>query len=157
MKAQTYRPRVQNGTVARRHSRAATNRVASRRASEKVAVRDGSPVLWTIIAIGTVIAAGFLLALQSQLNIYQMGQKDAELKAEFHDMANRQRVETLRQQQALNDAENAVLAQQNGLLQPKLSRTEPAKTVAAPSRNVLKKVVKTKKPSTAPRGRQVRR
>lgn len=165
MKAQTYRPRVQNGQVARRQSRPATVRATaqsvgrrrggSSRVAEQAVTRSGARVLGTIIVIGTVIAAGFLLALQSQLNINQIGQKDAELKAEFYEMANRQRVETLRQQQALSDAEAAVLTQKNGLLQPRLSRGAPASREAAPraATPVIKvgkvvKVVKTRKASS---------
>ena len=166
MKAQTYRPRVQNGQVARRQSRPATDRATaqsvgrrrggSSRVAAQAVARDGSRVLWTIIVLGTVIAAGFLLALQSQLNINQIGHKDAELKAEFHEMANRQRVETLRQQQALSEAEAAVLTQKNGLLQPSLSRAAPASRQAAPRAATpagkVVKVVKTRK-ANSPRRR----
>ncbi len=149
MRAQTYRPRVQNGPIAKRRNRPATKKVSertstARRASSRarrgqVERRTGSRVLWSLMLIGALVAAGFLSALNSQISTYRLGQAEAELKAELDEIANRQRFDILEQQRALSPGESDRAARQMGLVQPSL---RPA---AAVKNQVVNQTPKTRK------------
>jgi hypothetical protein len=132
MKAQTYRPRIQNGTVAKRRGRTLVQKVSDRSARARRPARGksrreqerqpGSNVLWTLMCIGALVATGFVFALRSQMNAHQLGQAEAQLRAELEEIANRQRYEMLEQQRALSPREVIRAAKQAGLIQPKLNQ-----------------------------------
>jgi hypothetical protein len=130
-RGQAYRKQVRNGRVVVRQ--VVATRVGSRagrpgmRGDQGGAPTgsDGARVLWAVILLGTLIASGFILALQSEEQVYQLGRADANLKADFLDLANRQRVEESRLQEALDAAEREVLENRSRreVIQPSLQRT----------------------------------
>jgi len=114
-----YRPRVQNGPVAKRpavsrsvprNDGKAAKRTRSR-TREGAVVAEGATVLYAVIGIGLVLSAGFVFALRTQGRIHRLGIDDAKLKSELHEVANRQRSETLEQQKALHRADTTALLQ----------------------------------------------
>ena len=114
-----YRPRVQNGPVANRpavsrsvprNDGKAAKRARSR-TREGAVVSEGAMVLYAVIGIGLVLSAGFVFALRTQGRIHRLGIDDTKLKSELHEMANRQRSETLEQQKALHQADTTALLQ----------------------------------------------
>ena len=114
-----YRPRVQNGPVANRpavsrsvprNDGKAAKRARSR-TREGAVVSEGAMVLYAVIGIGLVLSAGFDFALRTQGRIHRLGIDDTKLKSELHEMANRQRSETLEQQKALHQADTTALLQ----------------------------------------------
>lgn len=118
-----YRPKVQNGQVA---SRRAVNRGVSRNgeqtakrgkslASEGTVAHEGTTVLYAVIGIGLLLSVGFISALMTQGRIYRLGIDDTKLKSELHEVANRQRAESLEQQKALHQADTAALLQPDAL------------------------------------------
>lgn len=146
MKTQRYRPRVQNGQIARRRVRSAgangskSSSNKSRAAGEprtrssgrrQASQAQGSNVLWTLIFVGAVVATGFVIGLHSQINAHQLGQAEAQLKSELDDISNRQRFEILDQRRALNPRESDRAAKQAGLVQPKLNQQGGAGGVKA--------------------------
>jgi len=114
-----YRPRVQNGPVANRpavsrsvprNDGKAAKRARSRK-REGAVVSEGATVLYAVIGIGLVLSAGFVFALRTQGRIHRLGIDDTKLKSELHEVANRQRSETLEQQKALHQADTTALLQ----------------------------------------------
>lgn len=132
MRAQTYRPRIQNGTVAKRRNRTVVTKIAGRRSSSRRSSsrrqkkeRQREPnVLLILMLIGAFVAAGFVLALRSQINSRHLGQAEAQLRGELDEIANRQRYEILEQQRALSPRESDRAARQAGLIQPRFNRPE---------------------------------
>lgn len=163
MKVQTYRPRIQNGHIAKRRGRAVAPKVKvsdrsspSRRSSSprRRGSKDrqrGSNILWILMFIGAFVAAGFIFALRSQINVHQLGQAEAQLKAELDEMANRQRYEVLEQQRALSPRESDRAAKQAGLIQPRLNQPNLKLTHAPIPRSEPDQVSKGKKESNIQR------
>ncbi len=121
-----YRPRVQNGPVANRpavsrsvprNDGKAAKRARSR-TREGAVVSEGATVLYAVIGIGLVLSAGFVFALRTQGRIHRLGIDDTKLKSELHEMANRQRSETLEQQKALHQADTTALLQPGPVIGP---------------------------------------
>lgn len=153
MRTAHYRPEVKNGQVrSRRVARASVSAGKSRpaggvdrraRGAERgtaengavrtaiagmsVAGRSGLMVMATIIVAGLVVGAGFVLALQTQNRIYRIGVDEARLKAQLHQISNRQRVESLAQEQVFNQVETMAL------VQPGLAAEAPRETAAVAS------------------------
>jgi hypothetical protein len=135
MRAQTYRPRVQNGTITKRPKRKVSSQAAERRASprrspqrgrrsHKRGRHEGSNLFMSLVLIGALVAAGFVFALRSQINARQLGQAELRLRNELDDIANRQRYEVLEQQRAMSLSESDRAAQQAGLIQPSFNQTK---------------------------------
>jgi hypothetical protein len=157
MRAQTYRPRVQNGTITKRSKRTVSSKVSERRASARRAPnrgrrsykrsrREGSNLFMTLVFIGALVAAGFVFALRSQINARQLGQAEMRLRSELDDIANRQRYEVLDQQRAMSLRESDRAAQQAGLIQPRFNQPKAQTKVRA------NRVAVSRNP--APRGKQ---
>lgn len=153
MRTAHYRPEVKNGQVrSRRVARASVSAGKSRPAGDvdrrargaergtaengavrtaiagmSVAGRSGLMVMATIIVAGLVVGAGFVLALQTQNRIYRIGVDEARLKAQLHQISNRQRVESLAQEQVFNQVETMAL------VQPGLAAEAPRETAAVAS------------------------
>lgn len=133
-KGHPYRKQVRNGPVVQRGSIASREGSRSRRSSSASSTgQDGSRVLWAVILLGGVVASGFLLALQSQGKVRRLGRQDAELKAEFHELAKQQRFEDDRRHRAIDEVQQKVLAHAaaRGLVQPALQRTALPSPIAA--------------------------
>lgn len=117
MRTAHYRPEVRNGQVkSRQAARTAVSVGKSRReelTSRRVLVagRSGFMVMTTIIVAGLVVGTGFVMALQTQNNIYRIGLDDARLKAQLHQISNQQRVESLEQERVINQVEKMALVQ----------------------------------------------
>jgi len=80
----------------------------------------GANVFWMLMLVGAFLACGFVFAMRSQINVYQLGQAEAQLKSELDEMANRQRYEMLQRERALNPRKIERAAKQAGLVQPGL-------------------------------------
>jgi hypothetical protein len=160
MRAQTYRPRVQNGTITKRSKRTVSSKASERRASARRAPnrgrrsykrsrREGSNLFMTLVFIGALVAAGFVFALRSQINARQLGQAEMRLRSELDDIANRQRYEVLDQQRAMSLRESDRAAQQAGLIQPRFNRLNQPK---AQTKDRANRVAVSR--DAAPRGKQ---
>lgn len=158
MRAQTYRPRVQNGSVVRRQTAATARKssakkaVAAKRAT--VAGRDqGSSVLWMLLLIGMIIAGIFIYSIRSQNKAIYLSQTESSLKKELGDLANRQRHEMVEQNAALKPDESFKAAVRSGLIQPSLTRQGVEKQ-QQPASPLIKKAKATEEDvSIAPRAR----
>lgn len=156
MRAQTYRPRVQNGSVVRRQTAATARKssakkaVAAKRAT--VAGRDqGSSVLWMLLLIGMIIAGIFIYSIRSQNKAIYLSQTESSLKKELGDLANRQRHEMVEQNAALKPDESFKAAVRSGLIQPSLTRQGVEKQ-QQPASPLIKKAKATEEDvSIAPR------
>jgi hypothetical protein len=85
-----------------------------------------------LICIGAFLGTGFVLAMRSQINAFQLARAEAQLRTELDEIANRQRYEILEQQRALNPRESDRAAKRAGLIQPSLKRQDsPKSTVQA--------------------------
>jgi len=138
MRTQRYLPRIQNGPVAKRHTRPgnssisksfAASKSSSRRNSNRAAARTsgrrsgagrGARVIWTMILIGTALAAGFVFALRSQINAHKLGQAEEQLRVKLDEYAGQQKFLMLDQQRALNTSESDRAGREGGLDQLKL-------------------------------------
>ena len=147
MRVQTYRTKIQNGVVSKRRNRPAISQSSKRpeRKRESGGARErgsgrskqthragasgkrrsrqrqrGSNVLWMLMIVGAVLACGFVFAMRSQINVYQLGQAEAQLKSELDEMANRQRYEMLERERALSPSKIDRAAKLAGLVQPGL-------------------------------------
>jgi hypothetical protein len=166
MRAQTYRPRVQNGTITKRPNRSVSSKASERRASTRRAPnrgrrsykrsrQEGSNLFMTLVFIGAFVAAGFVFALRSQINARHLGQAEMRLRSELDDIANRQRYEVLEQQRAMSLSESDRAAQQAGLIQPRFNQqkaqtkdqTKDRTNQVAVSRNVAPRSTKPRKES----------
>ncbi|MBK8316846.1 MAG: hypothetical protein IPL01_23670 [Acidobacteria bacterium] len=157
MRAQTYRPRVQNGSVVRRQT-AATARKSSAKKSvavkrATVAGRDqGASVLWVLLLIGMIIAGIFIYSIRSQNKAIYLSQTESSLKKELGDLANRQRHEMVEQNAALKPDESFKTAVRSGLIQPSLTRQGVEKQQQQQASPLIKKVKATEEDvSIAPR------
>lgn len=144
MRAQNYRPEIRNGSVAKRQTRSkvsavskafgvskSSSRSSTRASRSQRAARyrrhgseRGSRIMWTMIFIGTVLAAGFVLALRSQINAYQLGQAEEQLKAKLDEYAGQQRYLMLDQQRARSTGESDRAGKQAGLDQLRLNQPD---------------------------------
>ncbi len=128
MRAQTYRPRIQNGPVTKRRGGGGASKVAAKsrssrsRRSRKKTRQEGSNVLLMLMITGAIVAAGFVFALRSQINAHHISQAEAQLREELDEIANQQRYEILQQQRALSPRESDRKAREAGLVQPKLNQ-----------------------------------
>jgi hypothetical protein len=75
-----------------------------------------------MILIGTLLAAGFVMALRSQNNAYQLGQAEEELRARLDDYSNQQKYLMLDQQRARSASESAQAGKEAGLAQLRLNQ-----------------------------------
>ncbi|MBK7601558.1 MAG: hypothetical protein IPJ07_24755 [Acidobacteria bacterium] len=156
MRAQTYRPRVQNGSVVRRQTAATARKSSAKKAvavkRATVAGRDqGASVLWMLLLIGMIIAGIFIYSIRSQNKAIYLSQTESSLKKELGDLANRQRHEMVEQNAALKPDESFKTAVRSGLIQPSLTRqgVEKQQQQASP---LIKKVKATEEDvSIAPR------
>jgi len=73
-----------------------------------------------LMIVGALLACGFVFAMRSQINVYQLGQAEAQLKSELDEMANRQRYEMLERERALSPSKIDRAAKLAGLVQPGL-------------------------------------
>jgi hypothetical protein len=158
MRAQTYRPRVQNGTITKRSKRTVSSKASERRASARRAPnrgrqshrrsrREGSNLFMTLVLIGALVAAGFVFALRSQINARQIGQAEMRLRSELDDIANRQRHEVLEQQRAMSLSESDRAAHQAGLIQPRFNQSEASANQVAIPRTAASRSSKPRKES----------
>jgi hypothetical protein len=158
MRAQTYRPRIQNGPITKRSKRTASSKASERRAparrapnrgrrSYKRRQHEGSNLFLTLIFIGAFVAAGFVFALRSQISARQLGQAETKLKSELDDIANRQRYVVLEQQRAMSLNESDRAAQQAGLIQPRFNQPKAGTDQVAISRNAAPRGSKARKES----------
>lgn len=140
MKAQHSHPRVRSGSIAKRRTppiarEAARPSLARRR--RRAEQEQGTSVLWLLMMIGGVVAAGFIFALRSQHTVHQLDQAEAQLRNDLERIATYQRHLALEQQRALSVRESEQMAKQSGLIQPKLPashgapRPATAATIAA--------------------------
>ena len=145
MRVQTYRTKIQNGVVSKRRNRPAVSQASRRPVRKRESVKAGEKgsgkrvrrsgasgsrrgrqrqrganVFWMLMLVGAFLACGFVFAMRSQINVYQLGQAEAQLKSELDEMANRQRYEMLQRERALNPRKIERAAKQAGLVQPGL-------------------------------------
>jgi hypothetical protein len=140
MRAQTYRPRIQNGTVSKRNkstidSKASGRRGTSRHSSQparragrrqKNRREEGSNLFLTLVIVGALVATGFVFALRSQINARELGQAEQRLRSELDEIADQQRYDVLEQQRTMSLRESERAAQQAGLIQPRLNQPKDA-------------------------------
>jgi hypothetical protein len=162
MRARTYRPKVQNGTVTKRNrstgsakaSRSSADR--GRRQKNRREVREEGPNLFlTLVMVGALVAMGFVFALRSQINTRQLGQAEERLKGELDDIADQQRYDVLEQQRTMSLQESDRAAQEAGLIQPRFNQPEPkAKARTSQNeipRNATSRASRAKKENNNPR------
>jgi hypothetical protein len=156
MRARTYRPKVQNGTITKRSMRTVSAQASERRASARRAPnrerrssrrsrQEGSNLFMTLVLIGALVAAGFVFALRSQINARQVGQAEMRLRSELDDIANRQRYEILEQQRAMSLRESERAAQRAGLIQPRFNQPKASANGVSLSRNAAPRSSKSQK------------
>jgi hypothetical protein len=73
-----------------------------------------------LMLVGGFLACGFVFAMRSQINVYQLGQAETQLKSELDEMSNRQRYEMLERERALSPRKIDRAAKAAGLVQPGL-------------------------------------
>ena len=119
--------RIQNGPVTKRRTRKSVAKVSERggrsRKKKDQRGRQGSNIFWMLMLTGAFVAAGFVFALRSQINVHQIGQAEAQLREELEEIASRQRFEILEQQRALSPSESDRKARASGLIQPRLNES----------------------------------
>jgi hypothetical protein len=107
MRSKNYRPRVQNGPVAKRQTRKRRSKRANRYHRQPYdRAERGSKVMWMMIFIGAALAAGFVFALRSQINAYKLGQAEEELRAALDEYSSQQKYLAVDQQRALSASES---------------------------------------------------
>ncbi len=146
MRVQQRSPRFQNGPVAKRQirskasavskafgvskgasrrSRSSSNRGSNRAASHhQYGAQRGSKIMWMMVIIGTILAAGFIFALRSHINTHKLGQAEEELRARLDEYADHQKYLMVDQQRALSAAESERASKQAGLSQLKLNQPD---------------------------------
>ncbi|MCI0660588.1 MAG: hypothetical protein L0220_05885 [Acidobacteria bacterium] len=165
MRVQTYRTKIQNGVVSKRRNRPAVSQASRRPVRKRESGRKGEKgsstrvrrsgasgsrrsrqrqrganVLWMLMLVGAFLACGFVFAMRSQINVYQLGQAEAQLKGELDEMANRQRYEMLQRERALNPRKIERAAKQAGLVQPGLKlQNNPTNQDSKKQKTVSKK------------------
>jgi hypothetical protein len=78
--------------------------------------------MWLMILTGAILAAGFVFALRSHINAYQLGQAEEELRATLDEYAGEQKRLMLDQQRALSANESERAGRQAGLSQLRLNQ-----------------------------------
>ncbi|MBO0799661.1 MAG: hypothetical protein J2P31_12640 [Blastocatellia bacterium] len=156
MKARTYRPKVQNGTITKRNKRAAKPRASasSRRGRRRPGSREGrgeeGPSLFlTLVMVGALVAMGFVFAIRSQISTRQLGKAEERLRGDLDEIADQQRYDVLEQQRTMSLGESDRTAQQAGLIQPRLSQTKGGTDRSAAPRPVSR-VPKTRSNNRRP-------
>lgn len=135
MKAQNYRPRIQTSIASARRtappaaSRSRSTPRRSRRKSEGKG--QGGRVIWILMAVGGLIASGFLLAQRSQINAHQLRQAEEKFKTQLEDLSNQQRYLALEKERVLNVQETDRIAKQSGLIQPRLDQSAIQQSLSA--------------------------
>jgi uncharacterized protein HemX len=158
MRAQTYRPRVQNGPITKRAKRTVSSKTSERgasarrkpdrgRPSRKRSRQEGSNLFMSLVLVGALVAAGFVFALRSQISARQLGQAETRLRSELDDIANRQRYEVLEQQRAMSLTESSRAAKEAGLIQPSFNQPKARTNQVAVSRNNAPRGSKPRKES----------
>jgi hypothetical protein len=155
MRTPRYLPRVRNGAVAKRqarsknpaksskalgafsvgagiprsrqNSRLISSRAGDRRRSEG----RGARVMWMMILIGVALAAGFVVALRSQINAYRIAQAEEQLKVKLDEYTSQQKFLTRDQQRALSAGEVERAGKRHGLDHLKLDREEEQRNASA--------------------------
>jgi hypothetical protein len=145
MRAQTYRPKIQNGTISKRKKRTIDSKASGRRGTSRNSSQpasrprgrrknrreEGSNLFLTLVVVGALVATGFVFALRSQINARELGQAEQRLRNELDEIADQQRYDVLEQQRTMSLRESDRAAQQAGLIQPSL--TQPKALIARPS------------------------
>lgn len=105
---------VRNGQVARR--RVVTTGRRRERDDARVGQADpaGSRVLLWLVGAAVVISAGFILAVRFEKNVIDLGGEESRVRDLLRDAARQQRVEVLRQEEAIGDAQRSALVQSSG-------------------------------------------
>lgn len=136
MRTQRYLPRIQNGRVAKRQTRSKNSpmsksfvapKSSARRnsARDRVESRRGeTSVMWVMILTGVALAAGFVLALRSQISAHQLGQAEERLREKLDEYTSQQKFLMLDQQRALSASESDRAGKQGGLDQLRLDQSE---------------------------------
>lgn len=91
-----------------------------------------------MILIGMTLAAGFVFALRSQVNVYRIGQAEERLKTKLDEYSSQQKFLTLDQQRALNTSESDRVGKRNGLDQLKLD--QPAYPPSASMQRIIHQI-----------------
>lgn len=124
MKAQQNHPPLRSIVVAKRRTPPAIREAAAtpaRRVPRHQAEQEqGTRLLWLLLIIGALVAAGFIFALRSQHTVHELGQAEAQLRNDLDRISLYQRHLALEQQRALSVRESEQMAKQSGLIQPKL-------------------------------------
>jgi hypothetical protein len=139
MKAQHIRPKVQNGSVARRAPRGEstaarpTVRRAVRSTARKAAsaARPAPPsrrrvgvetprepdskVFWMIVFLGVMLTAGFLFGVRSQINTLQLNQAEEKLRDQIDRYTAEQKFLALDRQRALSPSSREMAVKESGL------------------------------------------
>lgn len=151
MKARTYRPKVQNGTITRRNKRAAKPRASASstrgrgRSGGKEGRREEGPNLFlTLVMVGALVAMGFVFAIRSQISTRQLGKAEERLRGELDEIADQQRYDVLEQQRTTSLGESDRAAQQAGLIQPRLSQAKAANDRVKSATRPVSRVSKTR-------------
>ncbi len=174
MRVQQHSPRVQNGPVAKRQirskasavskafgvskspsrgSRSSSNRGSNRRSNRAMShhqyrAQRGSKIMWMMVIAGTILAAGFIFALRSQINTYKLGQAEEELRARLDEYAAHQKYLMVDQQRALSATESERASKQAGLIPLKLNQPDEMRNSAPASASAVKKPSMTQKASS---------
>src|SRR5262245_34408086 len=155
MRTPRYLPGVRNGAVAKRQARSKnpakssralgtfsigagtprsrqnSRRISSRAFDRRRSEGRGARVMWMMILIGVALAAGFVLALRSQINTYRIAQAEEQLKAKLDEYSSQQKFLTRDQQRALSAGEVERAGRRNGLDHLKLDREEDLRNASA--------------------------
>jgi hypothetical protein len=86
--------------------------------------------MWMMVITGTILAAGFIFALRSQINTYKLGQAEEELRARLDEYAAHQKYLMVDQQRALSATESERASKEAGLSQLKLSQPDEMRNSA---------------------------
>lgn len=164
MRTQRYLPRIQNGRVAKRQTRSKNSPISksvvasspsSRRGSSRIpnrakSHRGESSVMWVMIFTGVALAAGFVLALRSQISAHQLGQAEERLREKLDEYTSQQKFLMLDQQRALNASDSERVGKQSGLDQLKLDQSGSLRSASV--QKVVERIPTLVKP--APVGQQ---
>jgi hypothetical protein len=89
--------------------------------------------MWMMVVIGTLLAAGFIFALRSQINIHKLGQAEEELRARLDEYADHQKYLMVDQQRAISATESDRASKEAGLSQLKLNQPDEMRNSAPPA------------------------
>ncbi len=88
--------------------------------------------MWLMIFIGTILAAGFVFALRSQINAHQLGLAEEQLRARLDEYSSQQKFLQLNQERALSMGESDRASKQAGLSQLRLKEPNVLRSASAP-------------------------